>query len=72
MTKGVHIFFLGIIILFGAILLNALAHRAGLLSWYDFLKNPSNTSFASYVWLFFLYPLGLGGIAYVASRFLNL
>ncbi len=67
-----YTFLLGIIILIGAILLNVLASRVGLLSWFEFLKNPDNAGILSYIWLFVLYPLGLGVIAYFASRLLHI
>ena len=70
--KIIYIFLVGIIILLGAIILNALAPRLGLLTWYEFLKNPSQADTLSYLWLFILYPLGLGMIAYFITRIFNL
>ena len=70
--KIAYIFILGIAILIGAIILNALVARVGLLSWYDFLKNPSKANLLSYAWLFIFYPLGLGIVAYWAAKLLNL
>lgn len=65
------IFLLGIAILFGAILLNLFASRVGLLSWYDFLKKPSAITVFSFFWLFVVYPLGLGLVAYWALKYLQ-
>ncbi|PIS04546.1 MAG: hypothetical protein COT81_05880 [Candidatus Buchananbacteria bacterium CG10_big_fil_rev_8_21_14_0_10_42_9] len=70
--KVVLIFLLGVAILIGAIILNVLASYSGLLSWFEFLKNPQKAGVASYVWLFIIYPLGLGLIAYFAYKLLNL
>lgn len=70
--KIFSIFLLGIIILVGAIILNIFASFVGFLSWYDFLKNPGKANFISYIWLFVIYPLGLGLIAYFAVKLLNI
>lgn len=66
------IFLLGVIILISAIILNVFATRIGLVGWYDFLKAPGKTNTISYIWLFLVYPLALGVIAYYASKLLNL
>ena len=68
--KILYIFLLGTVILFGAIILNVFASRVGVLSWYEFLTNPKEVTMASYIWLFILYPLGLGIIAYLATKLL--
>ena len=70
--KLLSIFLLGIGILLVAIVLNVIASRIGLLSWFEFIKNPSEATPLSYVWLFVVYPLGLGFTAYLLSKFLNL
>ena len=70
--KIIYIFLLGILILVGAIMLNIFANRTGLLSWFEFLKNPSKANIFSYIWLFVIYPLGLGIISYFAIKLLNL
>jgi len=70
--KIISIFLFGIGILIGAIILNALASRLGLISWFEFVKNPSGTNIASYIWLFVGYPLGLGTIAYLLNKFISL
>jgi len=66
------IFLLGIGILVGAIILNVIASSLGLVSWYEFIKNPSSANILSYVWLFVIYPLGLGIISYFVAKLLNL
>lgn len=66
------IFCLGLAILAGAIVLNAVSAQLGIKSWYEFLRNPSSTSLMSYFWLFLLYPALLGLIAYITSQLLHL
>lgn len=66
------IYIIGLFILIAAILLNALAARMGLVSWYDFLTRMTSEGRAvfadirwlDYFWLFILYPflLGLAGL----------
>jgi hypothetical protein len=70
--KIIYIFLLGVMVLLGAIVLNVFAYRVGLLSWFEFLKNPGKANTFSYIWLFVLYPLGLGVIAYFATKLLNI
>ena len=69
--KIYSIFLLGLGILVGAIVLNILASRMGLTSWFEFLKNPKELNMFSYIWLFFIYPLGLGATAYFVTKLLN-
>jgi len=71
-SKIVFIFILGISILIAALLLNFLAGKLGLSTWYDFVKDPSKTNTLSYMWLFVLYPFGLGLAAYLVSKFINI
>lgn len=66
------VFILGVLILVGALVLNGIASSLGLMSWYDFLKQPSAAGIGSLIWLFVGYPLGLGVIGYFASKLLNL
>lgn len=66
------IFLLGTGVLVGALGLNVLASVLGLSNWYDFLKHPSQTSTLSYMWLFILYPFGLGIAAYLVAKLLAL
>lgn len=70
--KIIYIFLLGLGILLGAIILNLIVSIIGITTWYDFLKNPGKTKIISYIWLFVLYPLGLGFIAYFAFKLLNI
>lgn len=70
--KILFIFLLGIGILVGAIVLNYLASLLGLISWYEFLKDPKKAEFFSYIWLFIIYPLSLGLIGYGMVKLLNL
>lgn len=65
------IFLVGIVILVGAIALNIAASYVGLMSWFEFVKNPGAAGVLSYLWLFVGYPFGLGVIAYAAMEFLN-
>lgn len=61
----IKIFLAGVIVLIGAILLNWLASVLSLPSWYDFLSSKTKLNFYSITWLFLLYPLGLGALAYL-------
>lgn len=70
--KILLIFILGIGILIGAIVLNVIASRFGIMSWFEFFKAPGQAGALSYIWLFILYPLGLGVVAYFVYKFLNL
>jgi hypothetical protein len=65
------IFLLGAGVLACALGLNLLASALGLMSWYDFLKNPGAASALSYLWLFVLYPFGLGAAAYGVGKALG-
>ncbi len=58
------ILIIGYLILIIAIVLNVLAKKINIKTWYDFLEDPKNTNFISYLWLFILYPLLLGVSAY--------
>jgi hypothetical protein len=69
--KFLLILFLGISILVGAIILNLISSKIGIMNWFEFIKSPNEANFISYIWLFFLYPLGLGIIAYSISKLLN-
>ena len=64
-------FFVGYVILVAAIILNVFAAKFGISTWYDFIYNPSETSFGSYLWLFVIYPLFLGLPAYAVLVILN-
>lgn len=67
----IKILAIGMGVLMGAILLNFLADKLGLTSWYQFLQKPAGTSWASYVWLFVIYPLGLGALAYYLNQLIK-
>ncbi len=67
-------YFIGIVILIGAILANLLASKIQCKSWYDLLQglyqNKSywnQITFKDAFWLIFFYPLILGIIAYTGN-----
>jgi hypothetical protein len=70
-----RIYCIGLCILVGAILLNAVAAKLGLMSWYDFLTQWSangksvfsTTRLIDYVWLMLIYPFLLGCCGYGAN-----
>jgi len=68
----ISVFIFGIGILVGALILNFIASGLGLMSWYDFIKEPGRENFLSYLWLFIIYPFGLGLTAFILSKFINL
>ena len=58
-----RLYFIGIIILVSAIILNIIAQFLGLKTWYDFLNGISEKmpiKSWDFFWLFFLYPFLLG------------
>ncbi len=65
----IKIYIIGLVILGIAIILNGLAAKIGILSWYDYLKLIMNKNdstpirWFNYSWLYFVYPFLLG-IAY--------
>lgn len=67
----VKIFLIGAGVLIGAIMLNLVADKLGLTSWYQFLQKPAGTSWQSYIWLFVIYPLGLGALAYYLNQLIK-
>lgn len=69
--KIVIIFLVGLAILVAALLLNFIANKLGILTWYDFVSSPSKARFIDYIWLFVLYPFLLGATAYAAVKFLT-
>lgn len=69
--KLLFIFVLGISILLGAIILNLIASSIGIMTWYNFLKSPEKAGMLSYIWLFVIYPFGLGIIAYLGGKLLK-
>lgn len=71
-SKIIFIFILGISILAAALLLNFLAGKLSLSTWYDFVKDPGKTTVLSYIWLFIIYPFGLGLTAYLVAKFVDI
>lgn len=71
-SKIIFVFILGAGILIAAIILNFIASKLNLSTWYDFIKNPGKTTILSYVWLFIIYPFGLGLAAYLISKFVDI
>lgn len=68
---AIKIFAIGVGVLLGAIVLNMVADKLGLVGWYQFLQKPAGTSIASYLWLFVVYPLGLGVLAYYLTQLIK-
>lgn len=71
------ILLIGWIILIGAILLNGLANWFGLATWYTFLARAAQqgwlsairqTPIISHLFLFLIYPLALGGLAWLGLK----
>lgn len=79
MKEIVTIFILGLIILFGAIIINLLASFLGITTWYTLLNAVSEKGiieffkqgFVSSIYLYFIYPLILGLLGYYGYYFLN-
>jgi len=75
----IKIFIAGWILLLGAILLNLLAKVLNLRTWYDYIGSiqeegwvTTNSSFSWFelVFLYVIYPLGLGYITYLSHKYL--
>lgn len=73
----IKLFLVGLVILIGAIAINAFAAALGLSTWYTFLSNLSQNGLlpslrqarpADLLFLFVLYPAGLGGLAALGER----
>lgn len=62
----------GYAILIGAMLLNWLAVKFGLMTWYDVFKSSKKLNSISIIWLFLIYPASLGLIAYFSIYILAL
>ena len=66
----------GIIILLAAIILNVFANIAGITTWYDLIKNITNTGLSaikkenifSMIFLLIIYPYILGAVAYYTLK----
>ncbi|MBA3679112.1 hypothetical protein H0W80_02890 [Candidatus Saccharibacteria bacterium] len=65
------IFLIGTGLLGGAIALNYIASALSLTTWYTFLQKSKDTSVFSYIWLFIVYPLCLGALAYYLVSWLT-
>lgn len=70
--KILLVFVLGIGILAGALILNYIASLLGLMSWFEFVKEPHKATPLSYLWLFVFYPFGLGIVAYYVLKLIGL
>lgn len=62
----INFFIVGYIVLLIAILVNVLATKVGLGTWYDLVKSPKEVSVLTILWLVWLYPLTLGISGYFA------
>ena len=71
MNVFIHICVMGFAILLGALLLNVIATKLGIMTWYDFIKDRSSVRIIDYLWLFAIYPLLLGTVAYLARYFIT-
>ena len=69
MNVFIHIYVMGFAILVGALLLNVIATKLGIMTWYGFIEDRSSVRIIDYLWLFAIYPLLLGTVAYLAYLF---
>ena len=69
-TKLVYILLQGLGILGVALILNIVATKLGIKTWYGFVEQPSNTNLVSILWLFLVYPFALGATAYLIGKIL--
>jgi len=75
----IKIYVIGLVILFGAIVLNIIAAKLELMSWYDLLQQlpvKGNNVFTimriwDYLWLFIGYPFLLGCCGYAAEMMIK-
>lgn len=74
------ILLIGWIVLIGAIILNGLAGLLGLTTWYTYLARAAqqgwlpalrSTPIINHLFLFVIYPLGLGGLAWLGLRLIR-
>jgi hypothetical protein len=73
----IKLFFIGWVILLGAIVLNGTVSKWGIVGWYDFInlliqkgsQALGTLRIVDYVWLFFAYPMLLG-VSYKAGEWL--
>lgn len=68
----IQIFLIGIAILAAALLMNTVAMKLHIVTWYDFVKKPSSARWFDYIWLLILYPTLLGAAAYATVASLNI
>lgn len=68
----VQIYLIGVVILVTAILLNAVATKLRIMTWYGFVKKPTSARPLDYLWLFLLYPGLLGAAVYGILIILNI
>ena len=69
----IKIYFLGLVVLMVAIILNGLVNKWGIIGWYDFIHQLllqgkqvfRSLTITDYIWLFLLYPFLLGVAANV-------
>ncbi|MFZ9980874.1 MAG: DUF7672 family protein [Cyclobacteriaceae bacterium] len=74
------VYFIGLLILVSAIILNVISGKIGLTGWYDFLNGLAGSgrkifdslNFMDYVWLFVLYPFLLGCSVFFAEKLFRL
>lgn len=66
---------MGLAILIAAIILNYLANTLNIMTWYSFIEELKQgrgiKNFISGIFLFIIYPLILGLVAYFAMKLLN-
>jgi len=73
----IKIYFIGVIILVTAIILNSLISKANIVGWYDFMNRFlsqgrgifKSLTLIDFLWLFIAYPFLLG-LSYKAGEFL--
>jgi len=70
----IRLYFIGLFVLVFAILANTLANLLGIKTWYDFLNilmdkesSLASISLFDFLWLLILYPLLLGGSAWLGA-----
>lgn len=80
MNQILFVFLTGIIILVGAILINAIASTMGITTWFSFIDMTKSdglssafreAGFLSWIFLFIVYPLLLGSLAWIGFRYLS-
>lgn len=69
-TKLLLIFVTGLVVLAAAILLNLIASKLDIPTWYDYLKTTRGHPAGAYLWLYVAYPFLLGLTAYVCFKLL--